>query len=150
MIPLIREKEDEMKDTIDEIIVGRGWAFPPGVNARGVIALTNERSEIEQAIVIILSTPVGTRVMRPKFGSHLHELLFAPINVQTMAQARRYVEEALGMWEPRIQVTSVDVFPDLRDKGGACLQIEIHYEVKATHDPRSLIHPFYLIPEERQ
>jgi phage baseplate assembly protein W len=120
------------------------------VNARGVVALTNERSELEQAIGIILSTPVGTRVMRPRFGSRLHELLFAPINVQTIAQARRYVEEALGMWEPRIQVTSVDVLPDPQDKGGACLRIEIHYEVKATHDPRSLVHPFYLIPEERK
>lgn len=139
-----------MKNTVDETIVGRGWAFPPGVNARGVLALTNERSEIEQAITIILSTPLGTRVMRPRFGSRLHELLFAPINVQTMAQARRYVEEALGMCEPRIQVTSVDVFPDPQAKGGACLLIEIHYEVKATRDPRSLVHPFYLIPEERK
>ena len=139
-----------MKNAEDEVIVGRGWAFPPGVNARGVVALTNERSELEQAISIILSTPVGTRVMRPKFGSRLHELLFAPINVQTIAQARRYVEEALGMWEPRIQVTSVDVLPDPQDKAGACLRIEVHYEVKATHDPRSLVHPFYLIPEERK
>jgi phage baseplate assembly protein W len=137
-----------MKNTVDEVIVGRGWAFPPGLNARGIVALTNEQSEIEQAIMIILSTPVGTRVMRPRFGSRLHELVFAPMNIQTMAQARRYVEEALGMWEPRVQVTDVEVFPDSKNKDGVCLLIEIHYEVKATHDPRSLVHPFYLIPEE--
>ena len=137
-----------MNNTVSETIIGRGWAFPPGLNGRKMISLTGEQSEIEQAIFIILSTPVGTRVMRPRFGSRLHELVFAPINIQSMAQARRYVEEALGMWEPRIQVTSVDVFPDTKDKDGACLLIEIHYEIKATHDPRSLVHPFYLIPEE--
>jgi phage baseplate assembly protein W len=131
-----------MKNTADETIVGRGWAFPPGVNARGVIALTNQRSEVEQAVIIILSTPIGTRVMRPRFGSRLHELMFAPINVQTMAQARRYVEEALGMWEPRIQVTNVEAYPDDQARGGACILLEIHYEVKATHDSRSLVHPF--------
>lgn len=137
-----------MNDTANETIIGRGWAFPLGVNTRGVISLTNEQSEIEQAIIIILSTPIGARVMRPTFGSRLHELVFAPNNSQTMAQARRYVEEALGMWEPRIQVKNVDVLPDSQERGGACLLIQIHYEVKATHDPRSLVHPFYLIPGE--
>lgn len=138
-----------MPNTLDETIVGRGWAFPPGVNARGVVALTNDRTELEQAIFIILSTPIGSRVMRPRFGSRLHELLFAPINVQTMSQARRYVEDALLMWEPRIQVINVDVFAEPEARGGACLRIEIQYEVKASRDPRSLVHPFYLIPEEQ-
>lgn len=137
-----------MNHGANETIIGRGWAFPPGVNARGIISLTNEQSEIEQAIVIILSTPIGTRVMRPGFGSRLHELVFAPINAQTMAQARRYVEEALGMWEPRIQVINAEVSPDFHNRGGACLMIQIRYEIKATHDSRSLVHPFYLIPEE--
>ena len=137
-----------MNHITSETIVGRGWAFPLGVNPRGMIALTSEQSEIEQAIIIILSTPIGARVMRPAFGSRLHELIFAPNNSQTMAQARRYVEEALGMWEPRIQVTNVDVSTDAQDKDGACLLIKVYYEVKATHDPRSLVHPFYLIPEE--
>ena len=137
-----------MNNSANETIIGRGWAFPLGVNPRGMIALTNAQSEIEQAISLILSTPVGTRVMRPNFGSRLHELIFAPNNSQTMAEARRYVEDALGMWEPRIQVKDVEVSRDPEDKDGARLLIQIHYEVKATHDPRSLVHPFYLIPGE--
>jgi phage baseplate assembly protein W len=56
------------------------------------------------------------------------------------------VEEALGMWEPRINVVNVAVAPDPQENH--CLLIEIEYEVKATHDRRSLVHPFYLIPEE--
>jgi phage baseplate assembly protein W len=65
-----------------------------------------------------------------------------------MAEARRYVEEALIMWEPRIQVRGVDVHADPEDESRARLLIEIRYEIKSTHDPRSLVHPFYLIPEE--
>lgn len=137
-----------MNNSANETIIGRGWAFPLGVNPRGMIALTNVQSEIEQAIILILSTPIGSRVMRPNFGSRLHELIFAPNNSQTMAEARRYVEDALGMWEPRIQVKDVEVSRDPEDKDGARLLIQIHYEVKATHDPRSLVHPFYLIPGE--
>ncbi len=36
--------------------------------------------------------------MRPTFGCRLHELIFAPNNNSTAVQARRYVEDALGMW----------------------------------------------------
>jgi phage baseplate assembly protein W len=129
-----------------EEIVGKGWAFPPRIDPQGGIALTTERSELDQAIGIILSTSPGQRVMRPNFGCRLHELVFAPNNSQTAAQARQYVEEALGMWEPRIRVISVNVRPDPEDY--ARLLIEVQYEVKVTHDQRSLVHPFYLIPEE--
>ena len=127
-------------------IIGRGWAFPLQVNAQGSIALTHERDEIDQAIHIILSTSPGERVMRPTFGCRLQDLVFAPNNSQTAAQARRYVEEALGMWEPRINLLQVDVQQD-RDAAN-CLVIRIQYEIKATHDRRSLVYPFYLIPEE--
>jgi uncharacterized protein len=126
--------------------IGRGWAFPPHIGAQGGLALTHERNELDQAIYIILSTAPGERVMRPTFGCRLHDLIFAPNNSHTAARARRYVEEALGMWEPRIRVTEVDVRQDA-DQANA-LVIEIAYEVKTTHDQRSLVYPFYLIPEE--
>ncbi len=128
-------------------IIGQGWAFPPSISAQGGLAMTNERSELVQSICVILATPLGQRVMRPTFGSRLQDLVFAPINSQTMAQARRFVEEALGMWEPRIQVMQVDVHPDEEDQ--SCLVIGIAYEIKATHDHRSLVYPFYTNPEAR-
>ena len=127
-------------------IVGRGWFFPPKIGPQGGLALTSVRSELNQSIHIILSTSPGQRVMRPTFGCRLHELVFAPNNSHTAAQARRYVEDALGMWEPRITVTQVDVGPDPEDTSR--LLIHITYKVKATHDQRSLVYPFYLIPEE--
>ncbi len=131
---------------ISKDIVGQGWVFPPQIGSRGTMMLTDTRNELEQAIHIILTTSPGERVMRPNFGCRLNSLLFAPNNGQTAAEARRHVEAALGMWEPRIRVTSVDAFPD--PKNHHCLMIEIKYQVKATHDRRSLVHPFYLILEE--
>ena len=125
-------------------IVGSGWTFPPRIDAQGGISLTNDRTEIDQAILIILSTSLGQRVMRPTFGCRLDELVFAPNDQQTAARARRYVEEAIGMWEPRIRVVSVDVGPDPND--ASRLLIEVEYKLNATHDRRSLVYPFYLIP----
>ena len=127
-------------------IIGRGWVFPPRIDPQGGLALTHERNELEQSILIILGTSPGQRVMRPTFGCKLHELVFSPNNSYTAARARRYVEEALGMWEPRINVVKIEVFPDPQETNR--LMIEIEYEVKANHDRRSLVYPYYLIPEE--
>jgi phage baseplate assembly protein W len=127
-------------------IVGSGWVFPPKIDAQGGLALTNEISELEQSMIIILTTSPGQRVMRTTFGCRLHELVFAPNNNQTAARARRFVEDALRMWEPRVSVVEVDARPD--PDNAASLLIAIQYEVKATHDRRSLVHPFYLLPEE--
>jgi hypothetical protein len=133
-----------MKHTID--IVGTGWAFPPKIGPQGGVALASNFNEIEQAIKIVLLTPPGQRVMRPQFGCRIHELVFAPMNQETFAQAVRYVEDALEMWEPRITVMEVNIIPDHNEHGR--LFIDIQYQLRATSDKRSLVFPFYLIPEE--
>jgi phage baseplate assembly protein W len=127
-------------------IVGRGWTFPLKIDSQGGISLTTERNEIEQSIIIILSTEIGQRVMRPRFGSRLHELIFAPNNDYTADLARRYVEEALRMWEPRINNLNIEVKPDPKETSR--LLIDINFQIKATNDRRSLVYPFYLIQEE--
>ena len=126
--------------------LGVGWAFPIGVDARGRIAMARDEQDIEQSIRMILLTPKGQRTMRPDFGCSVHELIFAPNNGTIAGLAAYYVEEALNMWEPRIQVTDVNAHPDSGDPSR--LFIEIQYEVKATHDRRSLVFPFYTIPGE--
>jgi phage baseplate assembly protein W len=72
--------------------------------------------------------------------------MFAPNDSTTAGLATYYVEEALGMWEPRIRVEEVNARADPDDP--TRLLIDIRYEIKATHDSRSLIFPFYRIPGE--
>ncbi len=126
--------------------LGRGLAFPLQVNPRGEIALVSGERDIEQAIRIILGTAPGERVMRPEFGCHIHELLFAPRDAATEALLTEYVKQALGRWEPRIDVREVKIAPDPRHDGAVF--IEISYEIKSTHDERSIVYPFFLTGEE--
>ena len=126
--------------------IGRGWNFPPGLNSRGGIALVSDEEKVAQSIAIILNTPIGQRVMRPTFGSRLHELIFAPANPETFGLAEMYVQDALNFWEPRIQVLDVNAGADEAQPG--TLLIRIRYLIKATHDERSLVYPFYQIPGE--
>jgi phage baseplate assembly protein W len=126
--------------------LGSGWAFPVGVDARGRIALSRRERDIEEAIVMILLTPKGQRVMRPDFGCQIHDLVFAPNDASTAGLASFYVEDALAMWEPRIRVLSVRAAPD--SESPERLLVHIDYEVKATYDRRTLVFPFYRIPGE--
>lgn len=127
-------------------LIGRGWHFPPMLDQRGTFALTGDEDEIEQAIQIILRTAPGQRVMRPEFGCRIHELVFAPNNEATAGLAVRYISEALGQWEPRIGLDNVEAVIDPVDD--SCLLITVDYRVVATHSNRSLVYPFYLIPDE--
>jgi phage baseplate assembly protein W len=130
----------------DREYIGQGLAFPLQVNPRGGIALASGAHDIEQAIRIILMTAPGERVMRPEFGCRIHELVFAPHDPATESLAIFYVEEALERWEPRIELQDVIVSPATRQDG--VLLIEIKYQIKDTHDERSIVYPFYLTGEE--
>ena len=126
--------------------LGAGWSFPVHVDARGRIALSRRERDIEEAMLIILLTPKGQRVMRPEFGCQIHDLIFAPNDATTAGLAIYYVEEALAMWEPRIRLLDVAAGPD--PDGAERLLITIQYEIKATYDRRALVFPFYRIPGE--
>ena len=125
--------------------LGTGLGFPLRTDARGKIVLTSGTQDIEEAIRIILSTRPGERVMRPNFGCRAHELLFEPRTPTTISLLQEYVYEALRMWEPRINITMVDVIID--DAHDGALLAQIQYQVKATHDTRSIVHPFFIEDE---
>lgn len=126
--------------------LGSGWKFPPRLDGRGRIELAHQEQDVEEAIRIILLTNKGERPMRPEFGSDLAQLQFAPNDGATAGLARRYVEEALARWEPRIEVREVNAGAD--PGNAARLNIDIRYQIRATNSERNLVFPFYVIVSE--
>ena len=126
--------------------LGTGWGAPLGVDGRGGIGLISGERAIERSVLNILSTAKGERRMRPRFGCGIHDLVFAPNDPTTAGLIQSQVIEALGWWEPRIDVIGVDVEPD-SDQDGLML-IGVRYVIKSTNAERNLVYPFYLIPGE--
>jgi uncharacterized protein len=124
--------------------VGAGWAFPVGVDARGAIALARGTDELEQAMRLILMTYPGERPMRPEFGSRLRDFVFDGTTWENATAIGNEVRAALLRWEPRVDVSDVEVTPDADEAG--MLYIDIEYVIKATNDSRNLVFPFYTIP----
>jgi uncharacterized protein len=133
-----------MSDAAD--FIGHGISFPLRVDQSGAIATTSGADGIDSSLRVVLMTAPGERVMRPNFGCRIWELMFEPINANTLGLMGEAVREAVARWEPRVVLENVRVEPD----PGSVGQVFIHldYLVRTTNDRRNLVYPFYVIPRE--
>lgn len=130
----------------DAGFIGRGLRFPLAIDSRGNLAVTSGSEDLDSSIRVVVATAPGERVMRPQFGCRIWELLFEPVNANTLGLMAQSVREAVAQWEPRVEVEDVICTPDPRD--AAIVRIDLAYRVRATNDRRNLVWPFYVIPRE--
>jgi phage baseplate assembly protein W len=64
---------------------------------------------LRQSIVDILTTRLGTRVMRRTYGSRLFDLIDAPLNRATIVDVYAATADALKRWEPRFKLTKAQI-----------------------------------------
>ena len=126
--------------------VGRGISFPMRVDQSGALALTSGGADIDGSLRMVLTTAPGERLMRPQFGCRIWDLLFEPINANTIGLMAESVKDAVSQWEPRVDLEDVQIEPDPRDHSR--VMINLKYKVRATNDRRNLVYPFYVIPQE--
>jgi phage baseplate assembly protein W len=127
----------------DRSFLGRGWAFPPGFSPQSKTALTvSEDEDIQQSLIILLSTRLGERVMQPLFGCNLHSMTFEKADKSTITFLRDDIEAAILYHEPRIKLVDIQIRPaaDLDER----IFIDIIYVVRATNTRSNLVYPFYL------
>lgn len=75
--------------------------------SRSTGAPLSGNAHLAQSIGDILTTPLGSRVMRRDYGSLLFELIDRPLNAATRLMLFAATAIALARWEPRIRVTRV-------------------------------------------
>ena len=126
--------------------VGRGMGFPVRVTSAGSIAWASGADAVDGALRTILGTAPSERVMRPQFGCAVWDLLFDPINANTLGLMEQAVRDAVGQWEPRVELEDVQVRPNLDHPGR--VEVDLTYVVRSTNDRRNLVYPFYAIAQE--
>lgn len=130
----------------DPSFIGRGLAFPLRVDHTGALALSSGPGDIDGSLRVILATAPGERLMRPTFGCRIWDLMFEPVNANTLGLMAQAVRDAVAEWEPRVELETVEVDPDADEQ--AAVRIHLTYRVRTTNDRRNLVYPFYLIPRE--
>ncbi|WP_349616223.1 GPW/gp25 family protein [Azotobacter salinestris] len=64
---------------------------------------------LRQSIADILTTPLGTRLMRRDYGSLIPELIDQPLNGATVTRLYAATATALIRWEPRLRLSRVQL-----------------------------------------
>ncbi|MDO5562511.1 MAG: GPW/gp25 family protein [Synergistaceae bacterium] len=94
----------------------------------GRLPLLAARAHLEQSIHDILTTPIGTRVMRPEYGSDIPRLVDQPMNKAWQLQMFTAVASALDKWEPRIKLGKVSI----SSVGNGYAEISVKYTIVET------------------
>ncbi|WP_421998212.1 GPW/gp25 family protein [Roseovarius confluentis] len=64
---------------------------------------------VRQSINVILTTPIGSRVMRREFGSHVYDLIGRPMTQANIVAVYAATALAIARWEPRFQLTGCEI-----------------------------------------
>ena len=131
-----------MMDTLRRPFLGTGWKFPLQVTPTGGIATATAEQRIEEAILLILSTGRGERVMLPDFGCGIHDLVFAPNHSSTVSKIVDSVRRSLVAFEPRIDV--LDVTAETTDGQPNLLLIRVDYRIRDANSMKNLVYPFFI------
>lgn len=99
---------------------------------RGGLQMLADRACVRQALLLLLLTRPGERVMRPTYGCELYKLLFWPNDDTTAGLAIHYVRTAIARWEPRVDRVRVDATRNPDDPGR--LDVTLEYRVRSTGD----------------
>ncbi|MEB0012573.1 GPW/gp25 family protein [Glaciimonas sp. Gout2] len=73
-------------------------------------------AHIRQSLADILTTPIGSRVMRRGYGSEVPDLIDQPLHGATTLRIYAATAHAVRLWEPRINLTGLQLQRDADGK----------------------------------
>lgn len=94
----------------------------PGMNATTGQRL-NGIEHIRQSVADIITTPIGSRVMRREYGSLVPELLDRPLNDALLMQVYAATVIAVSHWEPRVQITGTRRIVSTQQPGTVTMEL---------------------------
>ena len=95
------------------------------------VVVSRDASAIKQAIVNLLLTNKGERLMNPNYGSDIRRYLFEPLDYGTANQIKGNIRDTIERFEPRITVVRLKASPNYDDNG---FDITMTYSVRGTDD----------------
>lgn len=121
--------------------LGTGWSFPPSFRRESAsVTMVTDAQDIDQSLRILLTTALGERLMRPKYGCDLRTYLFEPLDTGLVTYIRDLVETAILYYEPRIELLELELHEE--PQGGRLL-LELAYRIRATNARANVVFPFY-------
>lgn len=122
--------------------LGRGWSFPPRFDRdRGSVLMTEGSEDIQRSLEILVTTAVGERVMLPRYGCDLGDLVFESLDTTTKTLIADRVRTAIVLFEPRIELHAVRLHSESELEG--LVSVEVEYSIRATNSRFNFVFPYF-------
>ena len=100
-------------------------SFQSNPLTKDLIALKNENA-IARSVKNIVFTNPGEKFFNPRFGSRITDSLFENADDLTAIEIQKQIEESITRNEPRVRLTSVNVFANI---DGNAFDVVITYDI---------------------
>lgn len=125
-------------------LIGRGPSFPYNRSKSGGLKYTEDIERINHSLHLILSTPKGSRLMMPEFGSDIYKYQFDPLDSVLMERLRYTITQDVSRWEPRISLISVEFNYDSESVNNSTLYVMINYRLINSEVEANFVYPYKL------
>lgn len=127
----------------EKSFLGKGWGFPPTFkNQSGSVVMVKDEMDIQQSLQILLTTELKERIMRSDYGCDLSALLYENITITLLTKIKGIIQNAILLYEPRIDLLEVDFFTEESSNG--VISIAITYKISATNSRKNFVFPYYI------
>ena len=96
------------------------------------VVVSKDASAIKQAIVNLLLTNKGERLMNPTYGSDIRKYLFEPLDYGTSYLIKGNIQSTIDRFEPRISFSELKCVPNYNDNG---FDVEMTYIIRGSDEP---------------
>ena len=129
--------------TTTQTFLGTGWTFPPTFDRLSAsVVMSSDEANIRQCLWVLFSTTIGERLMLATYGTGLRLNVFDAMTTTVLNDIRSQILTAVLDWEPRIDVTGIDIkVPSALDGE---LSICIDFIIRQTNSRSNMVYPFYL------
>lgn len=126
----------------NNLFLGRGWSFPPTFDqVSREVEMLDGPDDIDSSLRILLSTGLGERVMQPKYGCNVDDMIFQTLDTTLETEMKNRIEVGILFFEPRIDIVKLAL---TQDELGGLVVLSLDYVVRATNTRGNLVFPFYL------
>ena len=131
-----------MTEQVPNDFIGKGWSFPPAFDPQlESVVITEQYDDIRRSLEVLLSTRPGERVMQPKYGCNMEELVFESMDTGMKTLMVDRIKTAILYFEPRIETKHIEL--DDSDQNAGVILIKIEYVVSATNTRFNFVYPYY-------
>jgi|TARA_R110000796_G_scaffold38479_1_gene96851 phage baseplate assembly protein W len=99
------------------------------------LTVNKDEDAVKEAIINLLLTDRGERLMQPNIGGNLRAMLFENITPGTLTMIEDQVRTTLDIYEPRAEIIDVLVTSNIDDN---VVKIQVHFYISNNQQPISV------------